>query len=228
MNLKEMQSCAAETLTYFIQTMPEAPFTENDIIIEFASKKNLAEQAKVLCEKYVPDKKINESQSRQLNESIAANALIGKDKSAVIACINYKTDEQSWRKIFFHEFMHIYCAKMEVDGEHFMDVYGNIHTLDENHENKIYDGYINAGYELWSEFIAQFFTLKKTERSYRFDEALNFIFDLLGDVTIKYIIESKATFAQVCACWLACADAAKTLSELFGLSQRAYSTRTPV
>ena len=214
MTLAEMKNCAAETLAFFIQTMPDAPFTEDDIIIEFANQKNMAERAKALCKKYVPDKIINESQTEQLNSTIAANALIGRGKSAVIACINYNNDKQSWRRIFFHEFMHIYCAKLEVDGEHFIDIYGSGHTPDENPENKIYDGYINAGYELWSEFIAQYYTLKKIERTYTFAEAADFILDLLGDTTVKYFIESKGIFAQACAYLLACFDIEKVLYDI--------------
>ena len=209
-----MKDCAAETLSYFMQVMLDVPFTENDIIIEFANKKDMAKQAKILCEKYVPDKKINDSQAKQLNSTIAANALIGREKSAVIVCINYNNDKQDWRKIFFHEFMHIYCAKLEINGEHFIDIYGSGHTPDENPENVLYDGIINAGYDVWSEFIAQYFTLKKVERAYTFNEAADFILDLLGDATTKYFIESKGIFAQACAYLLACSDIEKVLSDI--------------
>ena len=123
MTLNEMQACAAETLTYFIQTMPDVPFTEDDIVIEFAKKDDMANRAKALCAIYKPDKVINESQARQLNNSIAANALTGRDKSAVIVRINPKNKERDWREILFHEFMHIFCAKLEMDGEHFGSVY---------------------------------------------------------------------------------------------------------
>jgi hypothetical protein len=37
MTLNEIQACAAKTLSYFIQTMPDVPFSKDDIII--ASKK---------------------------------------------------------------------------------------------------------------------------------------------------------------------------------------------
>ena len=214
MTLAEMKNCAAETLSFFMKTMPDVPFTEDDIVIEFANKKDMAKQAKILCKKYVPDKIINESQTQQLNSTIAANALIGREKSAVIACINYNNDMQIWRRIFFHEFMHIYCAKLEIDGEHFIDIYGSGHTPDENPENVLYDGIINAGYETWSEFIAQYYTLLKIERAYTFAEAADFILDLLGDTTAKYFIESKGIFAQACAYLLACSDIEKVLYDI--------------
>ena len=51
-----MKNCAAETLSFFMETMPDIPFSKDDIIIEFAKKKDMAEQAKALCKKYVPEK----------------------------------------------------------------------------------------------------------------------------------------------------------------------------
>ena len=212
MNLAEMKACAAETLAYFIQTMPDVPFTEDDIVIDFAKKKDMAERAKALCVKYIPDKIINESQDAQLNNSITANALIGRKKSAVIVCINHKTDYQSWRRIFFHEFVHIYCAKQEIEGDHFIDVYGSGHTNDENREDEIRDGNLNAGYVVWSEFIAQYYALiKTTVRAYYFDEVIDFIFDMLHEVKVSDIDLSKGAFAQACAYWLTCRDAGETL-----------------
>ena len=39
MTLKEMQACAAETLSYFLEVMPDVPFGKDDIVIEFAKRK---------------------------------------------------------------------------------------------------------------------------------------------------------------------------------------------
>ena len=218
MTLNEIQSCAAETLTYFIQTMPEVPFAEDDIIIEFVPKKKMAERAKALCAKYVPDKIINESQTHQLNTSIAANALIGKEKSAVIARINYKATKQDWRMIFFHEFMHIYCGKLEMDGEHFIDTYGSGTTPenpDMTPDEKTYDGFLVAGHTIWSEFIAQYYAIKKVESdSLVFDGVVEYIFNLLGDVNVAELEISKGSFAMLSSYWLACDDAKETILQL--------------
>jgi hypothetical protein len=180
MTLQEMKTCAAKTLTFFMQTMPDVPFAEDGIIIEFAKRKDMANQAKALCARYIPDKKINETQAWELNNTIAANALTGKTKSAVIARIDYKKTKKDWRMVFFHEFMHIYCAKTEMDGEHFIDVYGSGHTPDEEPENKIYDGTINAGYVVWSEFIAQYYALIKISGdTYDFPDVMDYVYALL-------------------------------------------------
>jgi hypothetical protein len=207
MTLNEMKDCAAETLAYFIQVMPEVPFTADDIIIEFAKKKDMAERAKALCKIYCPEKIINESQACQLNESIAANALIGRVKSAVIVRINYKIDRHNWCKIFFHEFTHIYCTLLEMDGTHFIDIYGSGHTPDINPENKIYDGYLNAGYVVWSEFIAQYYTLKMVEtKPYNFADVKEYIDELFSEVSIDTDELSKTSFAMACAYLLTCDD----------------------
>ena len=131
MTLKEMRSCAAETLYYFLEVMPYPPFTADDIVFEFAPKNKMAERAKELCAKYVPEKIINESQVVQLNKSIAANALMGREKSAVIVRINYKDDYHNLKQLLFHELAHIYCGKLEMpESKHFIEVYGSGTSLE--------------------------------------------------------------------------------------------------
>ncbi len=125
MTLSEMKTIAAETLAHFIRTMPDVPFAGDDVIIEFAYKGKMAERARIFCEKYVPDKIINEPQAKDLESKVDANALIGRFKSAIVARIDRQKDADSWKFIIFHELMHIYCSKLEMDGEHFIDIYGS-------------------------------------------------------------------------------------------------------
>jgi hypothetical protein len=213
MTINKLKYLAVETLTYFLRVMPEAPFTEDDIIIEFAKKKDMARRARELCAMYVPDKIINESQTRQLNKSIAANALIGREKSAVIVCSDYKTTINKWRVLFFHEFMHIFCGKTEMDGEHFIDIYGSGTTPDENPENKIYDGVISAGYAVWSEFIAQYYALSNTgEDEYDFSDAMDYINKLLCEVSVAANELSKGSFSMACAYLLTYGDVDEILN----------------
>jgi len=49
MKLDEVQACAAETLTFFIQVMPDVSFTENGIVFAFAKKSEMASRALELC-----------------------------------------------------------------------------------------------------------------------------------------------------------------------------------
>lgn len=215
MTVKEMKACAAETLSYFMQTMPDVPFTEDDIKFKFVHQKDMAECVKALCSECCPNKIINESQERQLAEDIAANAIIGREKSAVAVCINHKSDAQNWRRIFFHELTHIYCGKTEMDDEHFIDVYGSGRTPDENPEDKVYDGYVNAGYFIWSEFIAEYYALTKAENEkHTFAVVMDYIFSLLDEVNTSNQTNSKAPFAMACVYLLTCGDAEEILLKL--------------
>lgn len=91
MNLTEMHSIAANTLEYFIQTMPDAPFTVDDIVIEFAPKAKMAERARTLCAQYVPGKTINASQAQELTDDNDANALIGQQTSIPCSALTKDT-----------------------------------------------------------------------------------------------------------------------------------------
>lgn len=166
MKLAEMKSVAAYTLAYFLEVMPDVPFTTDDIVIEFAPASKMAERARALCHTFSPEKTINECQAEELNTTITANALVGKEKSAIIARTDYRLSKQEWRAIFFHELMHIFCAKLEMDGEHFIDVFGSSTTPEKPNmtpAETTYDGFLVAGHIIWSEFIAQYYTLLYTE-----------------------------------------------------------------
>ncbi len=183
MKLKEMQSCAADTLDYFIQTMPDVPFVADDIHIEFAPKSKILERFQALCKQYSPDRPINEHHEYAIENNNFGNAIVGRDKAAMVLRTDYKIDEHNLRRIVFHELMHIYCGKTEVDGEHFIDVFGSGHTPDPNPENKIYDGYLNAGHFIWSEFIAEYTaTIKAAPTRHSFTEAANSVFITIGSL----------------------------------------------
>ena len=213
MTTKEAQACAAETLTYFMQTMPDAPFTEDEIIIEFAPQTKMVERYKALCALYRPEQIINENQAYQLANTIAANAILGRGKSAILVCNNPQNDRIDWQLLIFHELMHIFCAKLEMDEkDHFIDIYVSGHTPDMNPDDKIYDGHLNAGYELWSEFIAQYYALKMVEqRTYKFTDVINGVANSLLDVRPDTIFNDKTALAVACAYMLTCEDAEATL-----------------
>lgn len=207
MTLTEMQTTAQKTLTDFIRIMSEVPFTEDDIVIEFVSREKMIERAKALCALYVPDKTFNDSQMWELENTIGANALIGREKSAVLVRCNTKTTKKTLREVVFHELTHIFCAKMEMDGEHFIDIYGSGHTPDENPENKIYDGQLNAGYVVWTEFIAHYYALRYVNKvKYSVTNLTNELFTLLNDVHVASMEKSKQSFAMVCSYLFSCDD----------------------
>jgi len=207
MTVEQMRSCAEEVLVYFMQTMPDMPFAKEDIIIEFATRKDMVNYINMLCEKHFPEKIISENQAHQLSTVIEANALMGREKSAVVVCINHKLSEQELRSIMFHELMHIYCVKTEIDGEHFIDIYGTGHTKEKYREDKLYDGYLNSGYQVWTEFIAQYYALTKTEEEpFSFFFASDYIIGNLSEVHSKIKDDVEVLFAMACAYLLACTD----------------------
>jgi len=219
MTVNEMRGCAAETLDHFLEVMPGAPFTAEDIIVEFVPKSKMAERAKALCALYVPEKVLNEFQTAQLVNSIAGNALIGREKSAVIVRINYKSDYQGLRQMMFHEYAHIYCAKLEMpEDKHFIEIYGSGTTPenpDMTPDEKQYDGLLVSGHHVWSEFIAQYFALIHTEDwVYSFDNAVASTIRYLSEVTQDNRDLSRDSFAQVCAHFLTCCDADEILINL--------------
>lgn len=57
MKLSEMQFVVSDTLALFVRTMPDTPFTVDDVVIEFAPKTKMAERIRDLCAQYAPDKK---------------------------------------------------------------------------------------------------------------------------------------------------------------------------
>lgn len=208
MTLDEMQTCAAETLKYFINVMPDAPFGEDDIVIEFAPKNKMAQRIIELAAIYAPDKTINESQRCDIAQNVAANAIIGRGKSAVVACVNPKNTEQDWRQIFFHEFTHIFCGKLE-NSESFMDTFGNGYTpeKDMTPDERTYDGWLNAGYVVWTEFIAHYYSFKYTENPYDLCEAQHSIQRYVTDVRFDSP-HAKGSFSYACALFLNARDAA--------------------
>jgi len=211
----ELRQCAAETLMDFLQTMPDAPFTVSDIIFSFAKQSEMASRALELCAQYCPDKKLNESQLYQLGESIAANALIGREKSAVLICTNTKIGKTDFRRLIVHELTHIFCVKSEMDGEHFIDIYGSGTTPDVDPVNREYDGLVVAGYKVWSEFIAQYYAVKLVDKeTIDFARIADFINSLFHEVNVHEIEDSKTAFSMICAYWFNCVDFDETLAAL--------------
>jgi len=215
MKLTEMQTVAQKVLADFIRMMPDAPFTENGIVIEFAPKNKMVERAKALCALYVPDKTFSESQMWELENIIGGNALIGREKSAVLIRVNSKLSVKDLREIVYHELVHIFCGKMEMDGEHFIDTYGSGHTPDENPENVLYDGQLNAGYVVWSEFIAQYYALRYVHQGGFPSSWLSAeLIGLLDEVHAGNFMGSKRDFSMVCSYMLACSDVERLLERL--------------
>ena len=151
----------------------------------------------------------------ELENIIGAKAFIGREKSTVLVRSNSKESVTGLREVMFHELVHIFCGKIEMDGEHFIDIYGCGHTPDENPVNLMYDGQLNAGYVVWSEFIAQYYALRLVhQKSISSARLSGELFALLGEVHVNDINGSKRAFAMVCSYMLSCADADRLIMRL--------------
>ena len=69
---------------------------------------------------------------------------------------------------------------------------------------------------IWSEFIAHYFTLSNTvAANYKFIDVMDYVFDLLGDVTLKTNEQiRKTSFAMACSHLLTCNDFRELLDNL--------------
>jgi len=63
------------------------------------------------------------------------------------------TDAYEIMHTFLHELSHIFCVKNEIPSGHFYDDYCSDTSL--SAENKIENGYYNAGYAIWRELVAE-------------------------------------------------------------------------
>ena len=229
MTLKEMQACAAETLDYFIEVMPEAPFAKDDIVVEFVLKGKMAERAKALCAQYGIERIMTASQEADLEKNSFANALIGKEKSAIIVRINHTMTAADLRTDMFHEYMHVFCAKLEMKGkQHFIDIYGTGTTTGE--VGSAEDGLLSSGYAIWAEFIAQYYALIFTQEKKPLEEVSDYINHLIEDISPSNL-SSKNCLAMACAYFVACSDAdeetalfREELDDMDSLAQQAFFT----
>lgn len=149
----DVKICAEKALALFCEKMLNLPFSENDIVIELLPQKNFFNRLKELSAELSPRSEIPEAHRKRFEDNMSAVAVIGPSKSAVLINQDYCTSENDLMHIVAHELAHIYCAKTEVDGEHFIDIYGNCSLVDAG------DDVDSIGYAVWSETIAEYIAI---------------------------------------------------------------------
>ena len=89
-------------------------------------------------------------------ESIRAEAFVVRDRQGILARTDLDDiNGYQWRHLILHELSHIFCTRNELESkERFYKKYCENFT-----DNEIEDGYINAGYTIWKEFIAEFMAI---------------------------------------------------------------------
>jgi len=213
MTITELNAVAAETLDYFLEVMPDCPFTADDIEFAFATKAKMVETYKELAAKYKEDVKLNPAREVELRDAINGNALIGRNKSGVLIFKHSRNTREEIRSIVIHELAHIYCGKQEGLDSVF-NTYGDGNTYDDNPVEKLYDGAITAGHTIWSEFIAEYYALKHTFPKYKLSLMTSQIAEMLEMVSIANFQHSKSPYAYACARFLNATDTAQELASL--------------
>jgi hypothetical protein len=208
MTITEMRERADRALKFFIQTMPDMPFGEDDIVFDFAPPNKMALRYKALCEAYRPRGVILKEHEEQLADGTGGQAVIGEDKSAILICTKQPFLKANKRRIIFHELMHIYCAKAEVDGEHFVDIYGSGIPYDGS------DGLLRDGYFIWSEFVADYYADEHTRSGkFTFESCRDVILKCLDEVIIAPK-DNRRDFEWACLNLLTAYDAEAVIGRL--------------
>jgi len=225
MTITEMHERAERTLQYFLESMPDAPFGVSDIVFDFAPPSRMFTRYKALCTEYRPREVILPEHKEQLANGIGGQAIIGKSKSAVLICTKQPYLKANIRRIIFHELMHIYCAKTEVDNEHFIDVYGSGSPYES-------DEILHDGYFIWSEFVADYYAdLYTRQGQLSFESCRDDIINCLAEVII-FPKDNRRYFEWACLNLLTVYKAESVINRLTepdfiisGNSEKAHSTR---
>lgn len=136
---------------------PFYPFTLSNTVIAFFTPETGHKVYLDFCRKYFPrklDKQDDLSDERFF--STGAEAFIGRDVNGIMLRSDLDESPEEYRHIVLHELAHIFCTRTEMPvKEHFADIYLGSTTEEQAAENVELDGYINAGYTVWREFIAE-------------------------------------------------------------------------
>ena len=130
-------------------------FSLENVEVQLVSRKNADEVLPVFLENYkgavepvmfVPG----------YIETIRAEAFVTGDRQGILARTDLEdVNGYQWRHLILHELSHIFCTRNELESkERFYKKYCEDFT-----DNEIEDGYINAGYTIWKEFIAEFMAI---------------------------------------------------------------------
>ena len=96
------------------------------------------------------------TQEKLLN-TLAEAFVYGKDGIIDVSGVLFREDieleDHEIVHTMLHELSHIFCTKYEIEGGHFFDRFCSGVPLTQ--EDRINDGYMNAGYAVWREFAAE-------------------------------------------------------------------------
>ena len=242
MTRETMLRIIKDTSVFFLEHMPQAPFTPDDIVIEFFKPSDARATYKRFCSRYFPRKLDGtEYLKPDFFKTMGASALVGVTKSGLFIRSTLQCSEDEFRHIILHELAHIYCIKTEMPADqHFIDIYLGCTTTTEfaDAADRQEDGCISAGYEVWREFIADYIAVcldpKGFEHSLR--NSAFYVSDMLIGVKIG-APEAKLHMSLALAALMTASDSANLLTDIdvsgdFGLDRTTmevfYSILEPV
>ena len=138
-------------------------FSKENVKLEFFNPRNGKEIYLNFCKKYFPDWLVENIDEDGYFESFAAEAFIGDECDGILIREDIDFNKAEWYHTFIHELSHIACSKEEIEGGHFFKRYCINYA-----DNTTEDGYINAGYAIWREFIAECFAREIDENNLPF------------------------------------------------------------
>ena len=152
-----------QAVNLFNETMGEEySVGDNGIMLRFFTPDNGIEVYENFCGTYFPHHLNEDYKRREKFENISAEAFVGEHHDGVMVRADLPFPELELIQIFVHEIAHIYCTHNEIGGENFYQKYCDApdHPIyGENIDRKM-NGYINAGYAVWREMIADIISLE--------------------------------------------------------------------
>lgn len=156
-------------------------FSEDNVILQGINENNKVVIFESFCSKYFPIRLKDDYKSEHYFD-FYASAFVGKENN--IDGILYREDKiespGSICHIFLHELAHIFLVHNEFDGKNFYDTY----CEDFYEIGSIEDGFVNAGYAIWRETVAEIIARELDNNCYTFKMAekskmLNFYYNEL-------------------------------------------------
>ena len=152
-----------QAVNLFNDTMGEEYKVGDDgIMLRFFTPDNGIEVYEDFCSTYFPHHLNEDYKRREKFENISAEAFVGERCDGVMVRADLPFPKLELIQIFVHEIAHIYCTHNEISGENFYQKYCDApdHPIyGENIDSRM-NGYINAGYAVWREMIADIISME--------------------------------------------------------------------
>ena len=137
---------------------------DNGIMLRFFTPDNGIEVYEKFCSTYFPIHLNEDYRYREKFENMAAEAFVSDGHMGVMLRIDLTFPEAELLQIYAHEIAHIYCTLNEIKGESFYTKYCDApdHPVYGENVSTQMNGFVNAGYAIWREAIADIISVEAT------------------------------------------------------------------